>query len=128
MRKLSYTEIKSFETLYFNGDFYHQRLGQAFYNEFIGEVADEVANLFYMGDDKEAQKVIWEKYWNGKSYTVPMNFIKYLTEKLAYKMQEMVEDRHMCRKMSVNAIIKADNSFNIDKTNKRLFKIFTESL
>lgn len=63
MPKLSYTDIKDFETRYHSGEYVNQRMGQAFYNEFIDDIADEVGNLFYIGD-KEAQKIIWENYWN----------------------------------------------------------------
>lgn len=66
MRKLSYTEIQDFETRYYAGEYPHKRMGQAFYHEFLDDIADEVANLFYVGDDKESKRIIWENYWNGE--------------------------------------------------------------
>jgi len=70
MRKLSYTEVKNFENRYYAGKYPNQRLGQAFYNEFLDDVADEVANLFYVGDEKEAKKIIWANYWNGEAENI----------------------------------------------------------
>lgn len=62
--KLPAHEIVSFYMRWRKGAFPHQRVGQAFVNEFLRD-GQPHAELFYEPSDAESLRFIWENHFEG---------------------------------------------------------------
>lgn len=65
--KLSAHEIVNFYMRWRKGAFPHQRLGQAFVNEFLKEADPmDTGRLFYKSNNTDSLRYIWENHFEGE--------------------------------------------------------------
>ena len=69
-----------------------------------------------------------QKYWKNSYYQVPEKFIEKLTNLIYLKLKELLENDRLRKQMSKNAIKKAKKEFSIEQMNKKMKKIYEESI
>ena len=69
-----------------------------------------------------------KKYWRNSYYQVPKQFIEKMTNLIYPKLKLLLENDQLRKQMSKNSFKKAKKQFSIEQMNKKMKKIYEESV